>query len=499
MRNKRLFYNSITSLIYQLTTILCGLILPRLILNAYGSEVNGLVNSIIQFLGVIAFLELGVGTVIQSTLYKPLAENDTAQISRIVSSSNRFFGRLGRVLLAYVAALVIFYPRFAGRNFDYPYTATLIVAISISYFAQFYFGVTNRLLLTADQRGYIQHTVKTVAVVCNTIACFFMIRMGCGIHAVKLVTSLSYLLQPFVLWLYVRGHYRIDRHIRYTGEPIAQKWNGFAQHIAESILEGTDTIVLTMLATLPEVSIYSIYYQIIRGIKQLFLYLRNGITSLIGELWAKQELEELTRTFSWTEWAIHTGTTYLFGVMGVLIVPFVRVYTSGVHDANYIQPLFAALIVAANAGQCLGMPYHMVILAAGHYRQTQKYYLISTMVNIVISVVTVKAWGLIGVAVGTLTAMVYQALWMAAYVEKHLIRWPMRNFFRQVAVDLLTVAVGCLGVRMLSMKEVTYLAWVILALKTAAIWAIVAGAVNALLYPDKVRGLLRKLLILKPD
>ncbi|MFR3342714.1 MAG: hypothetical protein ACLTS6_00460 [Anaerobutyricum sp.] len=79
----------------------------------------------------------------------------------------------------------------------------------------------------------------------------------------------------------------------------------------------------------------------------------NGITSLIGELWAKQEIKELNKTFSWTEWVIHTGTTFVFGLTAILIVPFVRVYTLGIHDANYIQPLFAALIVAANAGHCL--------------------------------------------------------------------------------------------------------------------------------------------------
>lgn len=66
MRQKRLLYNTVSSLIFQLTTIICGFILPRLILNAFGSEVNGLVNSIAQFLGVISFLELGVGAVVQS-------------------------------------------------------------------------------------------------------------------------------------------------------------------------------------------------------------------------------------------------------------------------------------------------------------------------------------------------------------------------------------------------------------------------------------------------
>ncbi|NJE41514.1 sugar isomerase, partial [Faecalicoccus pleomorphus] len=98
MRKKRLIYNTVSSLIFQVTTIVCGFILPRLILNAFGSNVNGLVNSITQFLGIISFLELGVGAVVQSALYKPLAENSQNDVSKIISSANKFFRRLAQLL-----------------------------------------------------------------------------------------------------------------------------------------------------------------------------------------------------------------------------------------------------------------------------------------------------------------------------------------------------------------------------------------------------------------
>ena len=58
-----------SSLTFQVLTILCGFVLPRMILGSFGSEVNGLVNSITQFLTIISFLEVGVGAVVQSALY----------------------------------------------------------------------------------------------------------------------------------------------------------------------------------------------------------------------------------------------------------------------------------------------------------------------------------------------------------------------------------------------------------------------------------------------
>lgn len=495
MRNKRLLYNTVSSLVFQLTTIICGFILPRLILGAFGSEVNGLVNSITQFLGIISFLELGVGAVVQSALYKPLAEKRQDDVSKIIASANKFFSRLGQVLLVYVVILVALYPRFAAREFGFAYTATLLIAISISSFAQYFFGIVNRLLLTADQRGYIQYNAQTIAVIGNTVACFILIYLDCSIQVVKLTTSLIYLLQPFLVYLYVRSYYKIDKKIKYTEEPITQKWNGIAQHVAAVILDGTDTIVLTMFATLSDVSIYSVYHLVVKGVKQLFLSMTNGITALIGELWAKQELNELNKTFSWTEWTIHTGTTFIFGLTAILVVPFVKVYTAGISDANYVQPLFAALIVAANAGHCIRLPYNIMILAAGHYKQTQNNYIVVAIINIIVSVATVKVWGLIGVAIGTLVAMAYQTVWMAVYDSKHLIKWPIKNFLKQIFVDIITVLIGFFAARIITMQEVSYFAWIILALKTTAVWSLIAIAINIIFYRSKMLRIIKRFLL----
>lgn len=490
MRKKRLLYNTASSLIFQITTIICGFILPRLILNAYGSNVNGLVNSITQFLGIISFLELGVGAVVQSALYKPLAENKKEDISKIISSANKFFRRLAQILLVYVIVLVIVYPRFAAKEYGFAFTATLIVTISISSFAQYYFGIVNRLLLTADQRGYIQYTAQTIAVICNTSACYVLIGLGCSIQIVKFATSIIYLIQPIAVYLYVRSHYHIDTKIKYDKEPIPQKWNGIAQHVAAVILDGTDTVVLTLFATLSDVSIYSVYFLVVKGVKQLFLSMTNGITSLIGELWAKQELTELEKTFGWTEWLIHSGTTLVFGITAVLIVPFVKVYTLGINDADYIQPLFAVLIVAANAVHCLRLPYNIMILAAGHYRQTQNNYIVSAIINIVVSVLAVKAWGLIGVAIGTLLAMGYQTVWMAWYDSKNLIKWPIANFIKQILIDIGTVALCWMVSSIFTMNSVSYLGWVMNAVKVALVWLTIMIIVNLVFYRDKMLKLI---------
>ena len=488
MHNK-LKRNTISSLLFEIITILCGFILPRLIMGEYGSDVNGLVNSITQFIGIITFLDLGVGKVVQSAFYKPLAENDIEQVSRVFVSARKFFHKIAGIMAIYVCILLFVYPYLAGQQFGWLYTSALLAAISISSFAQYYFGIVERLLLTADQKGYIQYNSQTITLILNTIASVILIKTGKSIQIVKLTSSLIFLLRPIYLSWYVRKHYEINYNITYSEEPIKQKWNGMAQHIAYTVLNDTDTIVLTLFGTLSEVSVYAAYYLVVYGVKRVFTSMMNGVEAYLGTLWAKKDNESLEVAFSWTEWIVHSSVIYIFGCTGFLIVPFIQCYTKGITDANYIQPLFAVLLVMAHGCHCLRLPYNLMIFAAGHYKETQHNYIIATIMNVVISVACVKAWGLIGVAIGTLASMLYQTVWMAFYNARKLIVRSIRIFARQCLVDVITIICFTIIPLPRELRDVNYISWLLLALETAVLFLTVSVVVNSIFYRPFIRKL----------
>lgn len=486
---KKLLLNTATSLLLQLVTFVCGLILPRLVLRSYGSAVNGLVQSITQFLGIIAFMELGMGQVIQSALYKPLLDKNTDEVSRILASGGKFFRRIAYMLAVYVAVLLVVYPKVVDADHDWAYTAALIGAISISTFAQYYFGIIDRLLLNADQRGYIQYISQIVSLILNTAACVVLIRAGASIQMVKLTTSLIYLARPFFVRLYVRRRYDVNRKIAYTGEPIKQKWNGIAQHAAAVILENTDTVALTLLSTLENVSIYSVYHLIVYGVRSIYFSLTAGIQSAMGKMWAGQNMEAIQKTFRGMETLLHFTVVVLFSCTGILVLPFVQVYTDGITDVNYIQPLFAILITLAYGSQCLKTPYNIMVLAAGHYKQTQHYHIISAALNLVITVAAVQFWGLVGVAIGTLAAMLYQTVGLALYVSRHLIEGSLWGFFTHLVVDIVTCGLIGLATSRIQLGGNTYVAWFVMALQVALIALVISAAVMGLCYRKQLRGM----------
>ncbi len=485
-RKTKLMLNSVSSLIYQVITIICGFILPRFFLSFYGSSVNGLVSSITQFLGFISLAECGVGAVVQSALYKPLASNDMQEVSKIIRSAERFFRRIAYILVVYTAFLMVFYPLITLNSFDYLFTLILIFVISISSFAQYYLGMTYRLLLNADQLGFIQYSIHSAALILNTVSCILLMKAGASIQIVKLTTSLIFLAQPVLLAVIAKRKYNIDHKIQFTGEPIKQKWNGLAQHIATVVLGNTDTVVLTFFSTLENVSVYAVYHLVVNGVKQIVVSMTNGMQAMLGNMLAKNETDELNRSFSQIEWFLHTLVTFVFSVTAVLIVPFVCVYTADITDANYIVPAFAYLITIAQASYCLRLPYNIMVLAAGHYRQTQWSAIIEAAINIVVSVVLVFKFGLIGVAIGTLAAMAYRTLYLAWYLSHNIIYRSLRHFIKHILTDAacVTLLFGVLKLfpEFFTMRQNSYAAWVVLAVKFGCAALFAEVVVNMIMY-----------------
>ena len=138
-RKTKLFVNVLLGLIQKAILIICGFIVPRYMLIYFGSSVNGLISSINHFLGFISLLELGIGPVITSNLYEPLAKNNKEQLSRVIISAERFFRKIAVIFSIYVFILVFIYPKYLKTDYDFLFTSSLLLIISISTFANYFF------------------------------------------------------------------------------------------------------------------------------------------------------------------------------------------------------------------------------------------------------------------------------------------------------------------------------------------------------------------------
>jgi len=168
-----------TSFALQIITIICGIIVPRLMIGAYGSELYGATTSILQFLAYISLLEGGIGGVARAALYKHLASGDNDKISRIYHEIKKFFNAVAIIFIAYTLVIASTYKFIAHVDFvDWITTFILVIAISISSIAQYFIGLPSQVLVQADQRTYIVDGLNILTTLFNTVLTIVFILNG---------------------------------------------------------------------------------------------------------------------------------------------------------------------------------------------------------------------------------------------------------------------------------------------------------------------------------
>jgi O-antigen/teichoic acid export membrane protein len=492
----RVKINALSTLTHQLVSTVCGLLIPWIMIDTFGSTSYGITISIAQFLSYITLLEGGIGRVARGALYKPLAEKNEERISQVYLAVKRFFATIGIIFAVYVVVLAFGYHSMAGvTEFDWEYTAALVVGIAIGKFAEYMGGISKVTLLNADQKQYVVNMVYMATNVLNVILIVVLAECGVDILWVKVVSSLVFVLRPVLYSLYVRKHYHLYR----TGvkATLPNKFTGIAQYTAYVIQNNTDVMLLTLLADLPSVAVYSVYHLVAFSLRNIASSFTGGMEALLGEMAAKGEQDNLRKAYCSYKLILTTLTLMLFGTAAILIVPFVRLYTYGTTDADYIRPAFALIMVVAEALNCLTLPCFNLTIAANKLKQSQFGAYGEAAINVVVSLVLMLVWDpLIGVAVGTLVAVVFKCIYYTAFAGKHILKTKVFPLFLKLgltALVLLAFSIG--GMWVIQYVNIdSYFRWVMWGIAfviATGLWGLVLGM---MLYPGHLKNLKSMLL-----
>lgn len=445
-RTKNATLNILFAIILQLVTFVRGLILPRIIIPAYGSDINGLVSSITQFLTYISLLEAGVGTIFRSSLYKPLADGDTEKVSGVINEQKRFYRKIGLVFVFYVIALCFIYPLIAKTKISTEYIVSFILILSISTFAEYFISLPYVSLLSADQKVRISYIVSIVYTIVNILVALFWVWLKADIRLIYLSMCVIGLLRPLFYWLYVKKHYNLSNTAAPDASALKQRWNGMVHHVSYYVHTNTDSAILTIFVGTAMVSVYNVYGAIIFGMERLITSVSAGTAAGIGNVLVGGDKKTIDRTVDLFEFVQSAATTVLFTITALMIMPFIKLYTSDMTDINYIYPEFGYVLVCAEAIYCFRCIYSTISTNANKFKETQLGAILECVVNLILSLILTLAcdMGLLGIAIGTLAGMFVRYLAEVLFLSENVINRSVLKAFKSLLVNACIAAVSIL-------------------------------------------------------
>ena len=441
---------SIKNLFFGLTsfviTTLIGLLIPRLFLLSYGSETNGLINSVKQIFSYFTLLEAGVGGATLQALYGPMARKDKQEISAILSATNNFYKKTGILYAVAVVAMAILYPVLVKTTLPTSIVVWIILFQGEAGVIKYLVTSKLQLLLKVDGRNYILTNLGTIFAIGSNVARIVLMYAGFGVLWVQAVFCIIDICQVVFIVLYIRKHYGwLDLKEQPNYQAISQKNSVLIHQISGLIFNNTDTIILTFFCGLKVVSVYAMYSMLFGMVANVIGYISSSVSFAMGQLFNsdRKRYEKVQEVYETYYLSISFA---LFTIAYIFILPFLRLYTSGVSDIDYIDKWIPCLFVIFQILNYGRNTSNNIIDYAGHYRQTQWRAVLEMSINLIVSIICVYKFGLYGVLFGTIVALLYRTNDIILYANRIIMKrsaWPTyRRWLRNILLLFICAYVG---------------------------------------------------------
>jgi hypothetical protein len=437
-RTKKFLYNTIASAFQQIVLVAVGLTLPRIMLVYYGSEINGITSSIRQFINYFTLVEAGVGASAIFALYKPLAKQDQAAISSIAAAARRFYIQSGYVFTGLTVVLALCFPLIRQTTeLSYIDLSVLVLILGAKGFLNFFLLSKYNVILTADQKSYVIAGATSVSNLLSAAAIISLACLNAPVVTAYAVSLISFAVQSLILFRYTRKHYSyLDFHAEPDNSSLNQRWDALYLQILGLVQVGAPVILATFFLDYKAVSVYSVYYMVMGGINGLLGIFTSGLSASFGDVIARGETETLQNTYQEFEFTYYAVITVVYACALVLIMPFIRLYTSGITDADYDVPLIGILMVVNGYLYNLKTPQGMLVISAGLYRETRWRTTIQGAIALFGGLILAPFFGLAGIIVGSILSNLYRDIDLLFFIPQHVTKLSPQKTAKRWVISL---------------------------------------------------------------
>lgn len=417
-RKKSSFKNMITAVSSNVLTIIVGLVAQAIFIKILGSEylgLNGLFSNVISMLGIV---ELGMGSAIIYNMYKPIAEENHEKIKSLMQFYKKSY-RIITLIISIIGIMIIPFIKYIvdiesvtiGINVYLVYILFLLETIC-SYILSY-----KRSMLYADQKEYITNIIHMgYTILVNTMQLTFLYFTH-DYYLYLIIKVMMRLVENIVISSYVnrRYSYLLDNNVTKldskTEKDIFQKIKALFFHkIGTFIVSGTDNIIISKYLGLVTVGLYSNYYMIINAVQTVINHIIQATRASVGNLLVTESKTKQFDIFNKIRFVNFWISCFSSICIFVIMDSFITIWIG----YKFVLPTKVLLVLVINFFIVSSRStYGAFKEAAGIFYEDRFVPIIESLLNIVLSIIFVKKFGLMGVFMGTIASGL--VLWCYSY------------------------------------------------------------------------------------
>lgn len=441
---KNIFYGYVSTIATSIFQIICRTIFVYTLGASY-LGVSGLFTNV---LGVLSFTELGIGSAIVFSLYKPIAEDDREKIKSLLALYKKAY----RLIALVVAVMGLLLVPFLGSlvNTEIPLSQIRVFYLIFLFnTVSTYFVSYKTSYVTAIQKDYIISNTNTLGLIATNVAQIILLLLGGDYLQYLLIAAALGLVQKIATVLYLNKKFPIlvEKDVKPLDEETKQSiWKNVKALIIHKIgdvsVHQTDNIIISAFVSTTAVGLLSNYTTLSNLISTFTNKFFSSFTASFGNMLAKENIEKQRKIFD-------VYDLLGFWIYGFVLIAFITL------SQPFIELWLGKRLLLDNATMILyfvsnylaGMtfiPYNFKV-AAGKFDEDKWVAFVQAVVNIVVSILAIKTIGLPGVFVGTIVSRMIVVIVRPHIVYKYVLnKNPLHYYIRLTYRTILALLIAYL-------------------------------------------------------
>lgn len=418
MRTKKALINVSVNIISFVVSFIPNLIIRKLFLESLGNEMlglNSLYNNIINWMSI---LEMGVGTAIIFSLYKPYADNDKQRIRAYIRFYGNFYRCVGLAIIILGIIILPFLKYFIKDGIDMTIVNIGFILVLTNSLVTYMFS--HRLcILNVAQETY-KITIGTM-ISKLTIALIQLIVLKLYPSFILFISAqvIVNLIYYIGINLYITKKYEwIDK-----GKNTLEKKEKvnliknvkamFIHKIGTLVVNSTDNIVISKFVGLSSLANYTNYQVVISGLQSLVSMVLSGLTPSIGNMLIENNKLKAydihKKIFFINFWIVSFSVISLYNTLN----QFVGIWIG----EDYLLDTLTFVVILINMYfSAMRGSVEQFQSASGNFYQDRYAAFAESAINLIFSLILVNYIGIAGVFIGTLISNFSIIFWTKPYI-----------------------------------------------------------------------------------
>lgn len=408
----------------MLVTTVLSFIARTVLIRAVGVELVGLNGLFTEVIAALSLAELGVGSSIAYSLYKPLEEKNEEQVARLMQLYKTAYHAIAGATLAIGLALTPFV-HFMVRKVDIPLPyIRLVYVLFVLQLSSSYLFSCKTALLNVDQKNYVVSFVQGIVKIAGTLLQLILVYLtknylfyAGGLIFISLGTNMicaliadrSYpCLKMKTAPLPAEERRQIFSNMR----------DIFIKSVSAKITSSTDNILISTLISTALVGYYTNYNLVLNLVRTFAALIYGGVVNSVGNMMAAESDDHCEEVLGKLSYFFFLAAAVSSACVYTCMEPFVRLWLG----EEFLLPTGVLLILSLVLYlEVASKPLWLTMEVSGLFARDKYAAILGSAVNLIVSVVLGLRIGMAGIFIGTALTYTIQFVMKAAFLYR--LRW----------------------------------------------------------------------------